>query len=69
VFNTYPTPSLEPAFQFQTRYSRLLWAPDIKLAWIPTRRFRANTFRPGARIPAAHGRRRFVSHYLESTSV
>jgi hypothetical protein len=31
VFNTWPTPSLEPAFQFQTRYSRLLWAPDIKL--------------------------------------
>jgi hypothetical protein len=31
VFNTWPTPSLEPALQFQTRYSRYLWAPDIKL--------------------------------------
>jgi hypothetical protein len=36
VFNTYPTPSLEPAFQFQTRYSRLLWAPDIKLVPLET---------------------------------
>jgi hypothetical protein len=26
-----PSPSLEPSFQFQTRYSRFLWAPDIKL--------------------------------------
>jgi len=25
------SPSMEPAFQFQTRYSSLLWAPDIKL--------------------------------------
>jgi len=24
-------PSLEPSFQFQTRYSRFLWAPDIKV--------------------------------------
>jgi hypothetical protein len=31
VFNVWPTPSLEPAFQFQTRYSRFIWAPDIKL--------------------------------------
>jgi hypothetical protein len=31
VFNVWPTPSLEPAFQFQTRYSRFLWAPDIRL--------------------------------------
>lgn len=36
VFNTYPTPSLEPAFQFQTRYSRLLWAPDIKQVPVET---------------------------------
>ena len=25
------SPSLEPSFQFQSRYSSLLWAPDIKL--------------------------------------
>ncbi len=25
------TPSLEPQFQFQTRFSRFLWAPDIKV--------------------------------------
>lgn len=28
---TWALPSLEPAFQFQTRYSRFLWAPDIKV--------------------------------------
>jgi hypothetical protein len=31
VLAVAPSPSLEPAFQFQTRYSRFLWAPDIKL--------------------------------------
>ena len=35
VFNVWPTPSLEPSFQFQTRYSRFLWAPDIKLVKEP----------------------------------
>jgi len=28
-------PSLEPSFQFQTRYSRFLWAPDVKLVKDP----------------------------------
>lgn len=27
---SFGMPSFEPAFQFQTRYSRFLWAPDIK---------------------------------------
>jgi len=35
VFNVWTTPSLEPSFQFQTRYSRFLWAPDIKLVTEP----------------------------------
>jgi len=31
---TWSMPSLDPSFQFQTRYSRLLWARDIKI--VPT---------------------------------
>ena len=31
VFPVLPLPSLEPSFQFQTRYSSLLWSPDIRV--------------------------------------
>jgi len=36
-------PSMEPSLQFQTRYSRLLWAPDLKLVAEPEKAVSVNS--------------------------